>query len=350
MSDMSDMNMNEAARSTADVPAGMHQVTDEPKAEDPIREDGELAEEEGEIQESDAEHADQQEEDSESLVVIPPGVAPDVALILADIQPDHLSTSEAAVEQEPVSIPPLPFAITKVAGQDDDDDESEESDSDGSDFDFGDKEGESSEDEKEEKEEEQKPKKPALKVLSDDEDDLGDVSGGAKGLRTKNELDALPPVEPINITIPETAKLLEVGTVSMIVEDQVIITSTLPGDVQALDIDTILIFEDKSILGRIFETFGPVVKPMYSVRFNSAAEIDQEKVKSGVKIYYVPDLAKFVFTQQLKAFKGSDASNLYDEEVGEDEIEFSDDEKEMEYKRQRKNKRNPAGGENAGRE
>jgi H/ACA ribonucleoprotein complex non-core subunit NAF1 len=33
--------------------------------------------------------------------------------------------------------------------------------------------------------------------------------------------------------------------------------------------------------------------------------------------------------------KGNDASNLYDEEVGEDEIEFSDDEAEREWKRQR---------------
>jgi hypothetical protein len=35
----------------------------------------------------------------------------------------------------------------------------------------------------------------------------------------------------------------------------------------------------------------------------------------------------------LKAQKGSDASNLHDEEVGENEAEFSDDEKEAEHKR-----------------
>lgn len=33
--------------------------------------------------------------------------------------------------------------------------------------------------------------------------------------------------------------------------------------------------------------------------------------------------------------KGSDASNVHDEEVGEDEVEFSDDEAEAAYKRHR---------------
>ena len=38
-------------------------------------------------------------------------------------------------------------------------------------------------------------------------------------------------------------------------------------------------------------------------------------------------------------FKGSDASNLYDEEIGEEEQEWSDDEAEAEAKKRRKNKR-----------
>jgi len=37
--------------------------------------------------------------------------------------------------------------------------------------------------------------------------------------------------------------------------------------------------------------------------------------------------------------KGCDASNIYDEEIGEQEREFSDDEKEREHKRAKKNKK-----------
>lgn len=43
--------------------------------------------------------------------------------------------------------------------------------------------------------------------------------------------------------------------------------------------------------------------------------------------------SNFVFVSQLKALKGSDASNAHDEEPAEDEVEFSDDEAEREHKR-----------------
>lgn len=43
-----------------------------------------------------------------------------------------------------------------------------------------------------------------------------------------------------------------------------------------------------------------------------------------------------MFASHLKTMKGSDASNVHDEEVNEDEIEFSDDEAEAAYKRQRR--------------
>jgi hypothetical protein len=33
------------------------------------------------------------------------------------------------------------------------------------------------------------------------------------------------------------------------------------------------------------------------------------------KLYYVPQYASYVFTQAIRGLKGSDASNLYDEEV-----------------------------------
>ena len=47
----------------------------------------------------------------------------------------------------------------------------------------------------------------------------------------------------------------------------------------------------------------------------------------------MPPRSRFVFPSQIKAIKGSDASNIHDEEVNEDEIEFSDDEAEAAYRR-----------------
>lgn len=39
-----------------------------------------------------------------------------------------------------------------------------------------------------------------------------------------------------------------------------------------------------------------------------------------------------MFVSQIKAFKGSDASNVHDEEPADDELEFSDDEAEAAYR------------------
>ena len=44
-------------------------------------------------------------------------------------------------------------------------------------------------------------------------------------------------------------------------------------------------------------------------------------------------MSTFVFTKALRAIKGSDASNLHDEEPDDVELEFSDDEMEAEHRR-----------------
>lgn len=85
---------------------------------------------------------------------------------------------------------------------------------------------------------------------------------------------------------------------------------------------------------------------MYSVRFNEEEECKLFKV--GMLVFYSPDYANFVFTQTLKV-KGTDASNLHDEEIGDDDKEFSDvlfllifnsvneqDDAELEHKRRKK--------------
>ena len=56
------------------------------------------------------------------------------------------------------------------------------------------------------------------------------------------------------------------------------------------------------------------------------------------EVFHAPRRSHFVFPSQLARMKGSDASNVYDEEVNEDEIEFSDDEAEAAFRQQRKRK------------
>lgn len=87
---------------------------------------------------------------------------------------------------------------------------------------------------------------------------------------------------------------------------------------------------------QIFETFGSVQQPFYSLRYPAASPPDPTIFTVNRALFYAPTLSSFVFTRELRAMKGSDASNVWDEEVGAAEIEFSDDEQEQEYRRAQK--------------
>ncbi len=65
----------------------------------------------------------------------------------------------------------------------------------------------------------------------------------------------------------------------------------------------------------MFETFGSIHSPMYSIRFASAAAIDRDVVEKGKDVFYLPAQSTYVLTQLLRSMKGSDASNIWDEEV-----------------------------------
>ena len=71
----------------------------------------------------------------------------------------------------------------------------------------------------------------------------------------------------------------------------------------ALDMDTILFLDGKVPLGQVFETFGPVAAPLYSVRFNSTADIRKRGIKVGMEVFYAPEMetfTKYVFMEKLR--------------------------------------------------
>ena len=84
-------------------------------------------------------------------------------------------------------------------------------------------------------------------------------------------------------------------------------------------------------LGLVDEIFGPVKNPYYVVRYNSENEVPTE-IHGGTFISFVPEFANHVLNNKDLYKKGYDASGANDEEVF-DEVEFSDDEKEAEYRR-----------------
>lgn len=173
---------------------------------------------------------------------------------------------------------------------------------------------------------------------SDDEGDRAGKGGTGTQMRTKNELpdEVLPKPD---VTITADMKVEELGSIEHIVENIMLVKAITPGEYQVLDTGSVLCTEDRVVIGVVAETIGKVLQPMYTVYFNSEDDIKQLGLQVGTKVYYPVEHASFVFTQPLKSLKGSDASNLHDEEVGDDEMEFSDDEKEAEYKRAIKQKK-----------
>lgn len=172
---------------------------------------------------------------------------------------------------------------------------------------------------------------------SDDEGDRGKGISAAQ-LRTKNEIaqEVIPRPE---IELTEEMKIEELGSIENIVDSIVLVKAITPGEYQVLDSGSVLCTAERKVVGAVAETIGKVVQPMYTVYFTSADEIKELGLEVGTKLFYPVDHASYVFTEPLKNLKGSDASNLHDEEVGDDEMEFSDDEKEAEYKRAIKQKK-----------
>ena len=168
---------------------------------------------------------------------------------------------------------------------------------------------------------------------SDDEGD-GKGKGGGR-FKTTNELpEEVPPIPDIKVT-PDM-KVTFLGNVTSIVDNSVLIEAHTSGEYQVLEFGSLLCFEDRSVAGVVSETLGRVEKPLYASLYPTSSEIEMRGLSRGKPVYYVDDHSTFVFTQPLRGIKGSDASNFHDEEIGEDEIEFSDDEAEAQYKRKMK--------------
>ncbi|MCJ1335070.1 hypothetical protein MMC09_000336 [Bachmanniomyces sp. S44760] len=186
------------------------------------------------------------------------------------------------------------------------------------------------------------------------EDGASDHEGGARNanglpLRTLNEkVDEV--VEKPDVIITADMEVEELGLVEHLIDNIVLIRATTSGEYRVLESGSVLCLGDRNVIGVVAEVLGRVQQPLYSVRFTNGIAIGDAGIEKGAKIYYAREFSTFVFTQPLKTVKGSDASNIHDEEVGDDEMEFSDDDAEAEYKKKLKVQRQirKGGGTNRG--
>ncbi|MCJ1479758.1 hypothetical protein MMC13_008444 [Lambiella insularis] len=182
------------------------------------------------------------------------------------------------------------------------------------------------------------PAEQAHRLMHEDggSEEEGGRSGAGNGhLRTLNEKpDEV--VEKPNVVVTPDMEIQELGDVETLVENLALIKAKTSGEYQVLETGSLLCLENRTVIGVIAETLGQVQQPRYCVKFTNANAIVEAEIGKGTQVYYVPQFSTYVFTQSLKTMKGSDASNIHDEEVGDDELEFSDDDAEAEYRRNQK--------------
>lgn len=153
-------------------------------------------------------------------------------------------------------------------------------------------------------------------------------------LSFKNDL---PPVEELQIQVEEK-DCLELGTISSIVEDQLVLVEAYHNSTP-LDIDSILFMErGKKTLGRIFDVVGPVSNPIYCIRFNSNEDIKAKGIAVGDKVFCAPrtEHTSYLVLSSIMG-RGSDASWKNDIEPPESLLEYSDDEQERKSRKSKKN-------------
>jgi H/ACA ribonucleoprotein complex non-core subunit NAF1 len=167
-------------------------------------------------------------------------------------------------------------------------------------------------------------------LMAESADDAG-AATKAK-VKTLNELEEQ--YEKPDIKVENETQITELGKVENIVDNLILVRANTSGDYQVLESGSALCLKDFTIIGKISEQIGRVEEPRYSVGFNDPAEITTLGIAKDTTIYYVDAHSTFVFTEPLRKQKHTDASNLHDEETN--EVEFSDDEAEAEYKRQQK--------------
>ncbi|KAK1752321.1 Gar1/Naf1 RNA binding region-domain-containing protein [Echria macrotheca] len=154
-------------------------------------------------------------------------------------------------------------------------------------------------------------------------------------LRTKNEQleDVLPKPD---VTITAEMDILPLGEIHSIVEKTVVIKSFANCEEKVLERGSVLCKGDRTVIGALTDMFGSIQRPMFIVRYATDEEIQELGLEIGATVHYSVQHAVYELTRVAKENKGTDASNVNDEEVPPAEQDFSDDEKEQAFKKEKR--------------
>ena len=155
---------------------------------------------------------------------------------------------------------------------------------------------------------------------------------------TKHEILEEKRTIPIPIKLNLNDEITFFGQINSIIENNKIIVNNtnLNDNNNILDLDNIIYLENKENFGFVDDVIGNIDNPIYIIKIYP--NLIKNKFNVGDKLFYCNEKCKFVNKYNLIGKKGCDASNAFDEEIAENEKDFSDDEEEKNAKK-RKNKK-----------
>ena len=173
-----------------------------------------------------------------------------------------------------------------------------------------------------------------------DDGTMNKYTGTRHEIINEKERKDYPP--PFEVTIED--KFEECGTVKNVIENEILMTCINNNVLKVLNLDNIIFLSDKTCIGFIDDVIGQINNPVYAIKLypNIIEQKIIEKINIGDKLFFCSNRANVINAIELKnKSKGCDASNAFDEEVSEDEQDYSDDEEEVQAKiRKKNNKKN----------
>lgn len=161
------------------------------------------------------------------------------------------------------------------------------------------------------------------RALNEDEDEDGLVKGSTSAAHDLGLPDQPLPMDGVSVLADD---VLEPAGVVLSVFDGMVVVQGLEGP-KALDESSVLCMEDRTIIGRIEEVFGPVAKPLYALRF-AGKESALSSTQPGSKIFSVPRLCGFIPLDDLKAYRDRKGGEGLGGDDADEEEYFSDDDEE----------------------
>ena len=133
----------------------------------------------------------------------------------------------------------------------------------------------------------------------------------------------MPPLERLDINIPDDSPLHPAGTLTSVVEGCLVVQGA--SGAAPLDVGSALCTADRLLLGVIEDIFGPVNAPLYVLRFSGGTE-PPASLTPGVEVFAVSSMMQLVERPEVL---GASQWVGSDEEGEEDESDDEDAEEEV---------------------